>query len=50
MFAGLNDRSWLWAAAGFYLAGLVLVTFSLLRGGKPSGADMYTLIIAGYAL
>ncbi|MCX6952688.1 MAG: cytochrome c biogenesis protein CcsA [Verrucomicrobia bacterium] len=50
MFAGLNDRGWLWAAAGFYLAGFALGTFSLLRGGRPSGAAMYVLIAAGYAL
>ena len=50
MFAGLNDRAWLWTAAGFYLAGLVLGTWSLLRGGRPSGAAMYLLIAAGYVL
>ena len=50
MFAGLTDRGWLWAAAGFYLAGFVLGTFSLLRGGRPSGAAMYVLIAAGYVL
>jgi ABC-type uncharacterized transport system permease subunit len=50
MFAGLDDRGWLWAAAGCYLAGFVLGTFSLLRGGRPSGAAMYSLIGAGYAL
>lgn len=50
MFAGLNDRAWLWAAAGFYLAGLLLGTSSLVRGGRPSGALMYTLVAAGYVL
>ncbi len=50
MFAGLNDRSWLWVAAGFYLAGLLLGTFSLIRGGRPSGAMMYALVGAGYVL
>ena len=50
MLAELNDRTWLWAAAGFYLVGFVLGTWSLLRGGRPSGAGMYVLIAAGYAL
>jgi HemX protein len=50
MLAGINDRTWLWAAAGFYLVGLLLGTFSLLRGGKPSGAVMYALVVAGYVL
>jgi HemX protein len=50
MLAGLTDRTWLWAAAAFYLAGFVLGTVSLLRGGRPSGAGMYVLIAAGYIL
>jgi len=50
MFAGFSDRTWLWAAAGFYLAGLLLGTFSLLRGGKPSGAVMYAVVVAAYLL
>jgi ABC-type uncharacterized transport system permease subunit len=50
MFADVADRSWLWAAAGFYLAGFVLGTVSLLRGGKPSGVATYSLIVAGYVL
>ncbi|MCX6942441.1 MAG: cytochrome c biogenesis protein CcsA [Verrucomicrobia bacterium] len=50
MFAGLNDRAWLWTAAGFYLAGFVLGTYSILRGGRPSGAAMYVLIAVGYVL
>src|SRR5471032_2832813 len=50
MFAAIVDRTWLWAAAGFYLAGFVLGTWSLLRGGKPSGLANYALIVAGYAL
>jgi len=44
------DRSWLWAAAGFYFAGFVLGTISLLRGGKPSDVMNYALIVAGYVL
>ena len=50
MFAEFTDRTWLLGAAGFYLAGFVLGTISLLRGGKPSGVANYALIVAGYAL
>ena len=50
MLALLTDRAWLWAAAGFYLAGFLIGTFSLLRGGRPSGAATYALIAIGYAL
>jgi HemX protein len=48
MFTHFTDRSWLWIAAGFYLAGFVLGTLSLLRGGRPSNAINYTAIVAGY--
>lgn len=48
MFAGLSDRSWLWIAAGCYLAGLLLGTLSLLRGGQRTGTWINTLIVAGY--
>lgn len=50
MFLELSDRAWLWAAAGFYLAGFVLGTFALLRHGRPSGSAIYALIAIGYAL
>ncbi|MBI5767915.1 MAG: cytochrome c biogenesis protein CcsA [Verrucomicrobia bacterium] len=50
MFLDLADRTWLWGAAGLYLAGFVLGTQSLLRGGKPSGVLIYALVVAGYAL
>jgi HemX protein len=50
MLAAIADRTWLWAAAGFYLAGFALGTWSLLRGGKPSGVANYALIVAGYVL
>ncbi|HWA86963.1 MAG TPA: cytochrome c biogenesis protein CcsA [Opitutus sp.] len=49
MFAGLNDRSWLWIAAGFYLAGLLLGTVSLLRSNRQSNALINTVIALGYA-
>jgi ABC-type uncharacterized transport system permease subunit len=48
MLAGLTDRQWLWGAAGFYLAGLLLGVMSLLRGGKPSGTGTYVLLAIGY--
>jgi ABC-type uncharacterized transport system permease subunit len=50
MFADLSDRQWLWCAAGFYVAGLVLGTVSLLRGGRTSGVLIYATILAGYIL
>lgn len=48
MFAGLTDRTWLWFAAGFYLAGLLLGTFSLLRGGRPSNLRINVIVALGY--
>lgn len=48
MIAALTDRQWLWFAAGFYLAGFLLGTFSLLRRGRPSGVAVYGLIALGY--
>jgi HemX protein len=48
MFAGLTDRTWLWFAAGFYLAGLLLGTVSLLRGGRPSSTRTNIIIALGY--
>lgn len=50
MFAGLTDRTWLWFAAGFYLAGLVLGTISLLRGKRQTDTRINLIIIAGYVL
>jgi HemX protein len=50
MFADLSDRFWLWAAAGFYLAGFAQGTFSLLRQGRPVRGVTYGLIAVGYAL
>ncbi len=48
MYAQFNDRAWLWIAGEFYLAGFLLGTWSLLRGGKPSNVAMYGIIVAGY--
>jgi HemX protein len=50
MLAEFTDRTWLWAAAGLYLAGFAQGTFSLLRHGRPSGAATYALIAIGYLL
>jgi HemX protein len=48
MTAALTDRQWLWCAGGFYLAGFLLGTFSLLRRGRPQGVAVYGLIALGY--
>lgn len=48
MFAGLTDRTWLWFAAGFYLAGLLLGTISLLRNERQSGTRINLIILLGY--
>ena len=50
MFAEITDRTWLWAAGSFYLAGFLLGTFALMRQGRPSGSATYVLIAVGYAL
>lgn len=48
MLAEFTDRTWLWAAAGFYAAGFLLGTLALLRHGRPSGVATYALIAVGY--
>lgn len=48
MFAGFTDRTWLWAAAACYLAGLVMGTISLMRGARQSSARINLIIVAGY--
>jgi ABC-type uncharacterized transport system permease subunit len=50
MFPDLSDRQWLWCAAGFYTAGLVLGTVSLLRGQRTHGLLIYFAVLAGYVL
>src|SRR3954464_13090687 len=50
MFTDIADRTWLWGAAGFYLAGFIVGTGSRLRTGRPVGAVTNGLIIAGYLL
>jgi ABC-type uncharacterized transport system permease subunit len=48
MSVPLTDRVWLWLAAALYLLGFLQGTVALLRGGRPSGAITYILIVAGY--
>ncbi|HND60819.1 MAG TPA: cytochrome c biogenesis protein CcsA [Opitutaceae bacterium] len=48
MFAGMIDRSWLWLAAECYLAGLLLGTYTLVRGGRQAGGWINLIITAGY--
>ncbi|HEY5229000.1 MAG TPA: cytochrome c biogenesis protein CcsA [Opitutaceae bacterium] len=50
MFADLSDRQWLWCAAAFYTAGLILGTVSLIRGKRTSGVLISCAILAGYLL
>lgn len=50
MLADFTDRMWLWVAAGFYLAGFLLGTYSLLRQERPAGIATYLLIAFGYAI
>jgi len=44
----LTDRAWLWVAAALYLLGFLQGTWSLWRGGRPSGSATYVLIVVGY--
>jgi len=46
----LTDRTWLWFAAVFYFAGLVLGTLSVLRQRHHSRAAMYFLISVGFCV
>ncbi|MSU51154.1 MAG: cytochrome C biogenesis protein [Opitutus sp.] len=50
MLAELTDRTWLWTAAGLYLAGFVQGTASLLKNGRPAGGATYVLIATGYLM
>jgi HemX protein len=50
MLADVTDRQWLWCAAGFYTAGLVLGTVSLLRRKRASGLLISCAILIGYLL
>lgn len=50
MLLPFTDRTWLWFAAACYLVGLVLGTVAVVRERKLSGALMYFVIAAGFAL
>jgi len=50
MLAEITDRTWLWTAAGLYLAGVVQGTASLLKNGRPAGGATYLLVAAGYLM
>jgi ABC-type uncharacterized transport system permease subunit len=50
MLAAFSDRTWLWAAAGLYLAGVAVGTITLLRKSGPSGGATYALIAIGYLI
>lgn len=46
----LTDRTWLWIAATFYLAGFVLGTVALIRERRHSRVWMYFAIAAGFTI
>jgi HemX protein len=48
MLALFTDRQWLWGAAGFYLAGWLLGTVSLVKRGQPSGIAVFVLLALGF--
>jgi ABC-type uncharacterized transport system permease subunit len=48
--SSIPDRTWLWIAAAFYLAGFLLGTVALLRERRHSRAWMYIFIIVGFIL
>jgi ABC-type uncharacterized transport system permease subunit len=48
--SSLSDRTWLWIAAAFYLAGFLLGTVALLRERRHSRTWMYIFITAGFVL
>jgi HemX protein len=50
MFSLLTDRQWLWGAGAFYLGGLLVGSWSLQRGARPSGILVYGLLVVGYLL
>jgi len=50
MLSVLTDRQWMWGAGAFYLAGLLVGTWSLKRGTRPSGILVYGLLVVGYIL
>ncbi len=45
-----TDRTWLWFATAFYLAGFVLGTIALLRERRQSMAVTYAIVLAGWII
>ncbi|WP_342750655.1 cytochrome c biogenesis protein CcsA [Termitidicoccus mucosus] len=45
-----TDRTWLWLAAAFYLAGFVLGSVSMLRARRHPRALMYAIVAGGFIL
>jgi len=50
MLSVLTDRQWMWGAGAFYLAGVLVGTWSLRLGRRPSGILVYGLVVMGYLL
>jgi HemX protein len=46
----LADRSWLWIAAAFYLAGFIMGTIAVLRERRHSRGLMYLIIAGGFVM
>jgi ABC-type uncharacterized transport system permease subunit len=46
----LTDRTWLWLAAAFYLAGFVLGSVSMLRARRHPRVLMYAIVAGGFIL
>ena len=49
MFAGLTDRTWIWLAAGCYVAAFLLGTIALWRASRQTTARINFAIALGYA-
>jgi len=45
-----TDRTWLWFATAFYLAGFLLGTIALLRERRQSMAVTYAIVLAGWII
>ena len=46
----LTDRTWLWFATAFYLAGFLLGTLALIRERRQSMAVTYAIVLAGFVI
>ncbi len=45
-----TDRTWLWFAAAFYLAGFAMGTLQLVRGRRSSSTMVYAIVAVGFLL